>query len=269
MSTLYNSIPVTACCRTICDIMGVDCGEKPAPANEAVKALCEKVFQGRKADRALLYNPDAIALWLYQNYTALFTGAMVHSQMAIPMLAVMPSVTPVCFSSMYTGLTPDEHGIKKYVKPVLKVDTIFDHFIRAGKKCAIISTTGDSMSLVFLEREMDYFIYDTVEEINLKALELIEQDRYDLIVVYNTNYDATMHKHGTEAPESMEALKDNIWTYGRLVEAVEQHWKDHDVLYGFMPDHGCHDIDGGCGSHGLDMEEDMNIIHFYGAKPRV
>ena len=268
MSTLFNSLPITSCCRTVCDIMGVSCGDGPAPANEAVKAMCEKAFSGRKADRALLYNPDAIALWLYQNYTHLFTDAMVCSGLAIPMLSVMPSVTPVCFASMYTGLMPDGHGIKKYVKPVLKVDTIFDHFIRAGKKCAIVSTTDDSMSLIFLERGMDYFIYDTVEEINLKALELIEQDAYDLLVVYNANYDATMHKTGPEAPQAMDALKDNLWTYSRLVEAVEQYWKGHDVLYGFLPDHGCHQIHKGAGSHGLDMEEDMNIIHFYGVKAR-
>jgi hypothetical protein len=86
--------------------------------------------------------------------------------------------------------------------------------------------------------------------------------------VYNANYDGTMHKTGPEAPEAMEALKDNIWTYGRLVEAVNEHWKNHDVVYGFMPDHGCHQIDKSAGSHGLDMEEDMNVIHFYGAKAK-
>ena len=59
MSTLYNSLPITSCCRTVCDIMGVACGEQPAAASEAVKVLCEKAFAGRKADRALLYNPDA------------------------------------------------------------------------------------------------------------------------------------------------------------------------------------------------------------------
>ena len=31
----------------------------------------------------------------------------------------------------------------------------------------------------------------------------------------------------------------------------------------FLPDHGCHEIDGQLGSHGLDMYEDMNVIHFY------
>jgi len=28
-------------------------------------------------------------------------------------------------------------------------------------------------------------------------------------------------------------------------------------------DHGCHEIDGGCGSHGLDMPEDLNIVQVY------
>ncbi len=28
-------------------------------------------------------------------------------------------------------------------------------------------------------------------------------------------------------------------------------------------DHGCHEIDEGTGSHGLDMPEDINIVHFY------
>jgi hypothetical protein len=37
----------------------------------------------------------------------------------------------------------------------------------------------------------------------------------------------------------------------------------HDTLVGFAMDHGCHEIDGGCGSHGLDMDEDLNILHLY------
>jgi len=265
---IYNSVPITSCCRTIAQAMGVDCDPSPAPANSAVIELCQQSFEGRKADRALIYNPDAIALWLYQRYTSRFIPAMICSQLDMPMLSVMPSVTPVCFASMYTGLLPEEHGIRKYIKPILKVDTLFDFFVRAGKRCAIVSTTDDSVSMIFLEREMDYFIYDTVEEITEKALQLIAEDSYDLIVVYHGNYDSTMHKYGTQSTQAISALEANISDYRLLVDAVHKHWKSHDVIYGFLPDHGCHDIDAGCGSHGLDMEEDMNIIHFYGAKPR-
>ena len=42
-------------------------------------------------------------------------------------------------------------------------------------------------------RDMDYFIYPTVEECNEKALDLIEKDKYDLMVLYNGNYDYMMH----------------------------------------------------------------------------
>ena len=56
---------------------------------------------------------------------------------------------------------PDVHGIQEYIKPVLQTDTLFDAFLRAGKRVAIISTDGDSMSRIFLERNMDYYFYDT------------------------------------------------------------------------------------------------------------
>ena len=39
------------------------------------------------------------------------------------------------------------------------------------------------------------------------------------------------------------------------------------TLLGFAMDYGCHKIDGGCGSHGLDMPEDINIVHLYQGYP--
>lgn len=48
---------------------------------------------------------------------------------------------------------------------------------------------------------------------------------------------------------------------------IRTHWKGHNSLVGFAMDHGCHEIDGNCGSHGLDMEEDLNIVHSYQIYP--
>ena len=48
-----------------------------------------------------------------------------------------------------------------------------------------------------------------------------------------------------------------------FAKAIKENWTNHKTLLGFAPDHGCHEIDGGAGSHGLMMPEDMNIIHFY------
>ena len=33
-------------------------------------------------------------------------------------------------------------------------------------------------------------------------------------------------------------------------------------------DHGCHEIYGDLGSHGLDMDEDLNIVHLYKIYPK-
>ena len=149
------------------------------------------------------------------------------------------------------------------MKPVIKIDTIFDALIRNGRKPAIVSTAGDSMSKIFLERDLDYYFYDTVEQVNAKACELIMQDRHDFIAVYNGNYDACMHKTGPESQESLGELRSNVRTFGMFYELIAERWKMHDTLIGFAMDHGCHEIDGNCGSHGLDMEEDLNIVHLY------
>lgn len=266
MSDLYSSICISSVKASALEIAGIEIPDNIEKANPVLTALAQKKLGNEKVDRVVIYNPDAVALWIYQKYTSMFTKAALCSDVALPMLSVMPSVTPVCFASMYSGVMPDIHGIKKYEKPVLSVNTIFDSFVNAGKKAAIVSTAGDSISTIFLNRNMEYFIYDTPEEVNKKALELIDEDRFDLIVIYNGNYDGTMHKHGPEAAESLAALEMNIDFYSELVEKISVQWKDHKVFYGFCPDHGCHEIDGGCGSHGLDMEEDMNVIHFYGVK---
>lgn len=267
MDGLYNSVCITSVAPTVLKAAGISHAEMEKE-NSALLALKEKKIGGASIDRVFIYNPDAVALWLYGKYTDYFTQAMLCSDIAVPMLSVMPSVTPVCFASMYTGVMPAVHGIRKYTKPVLTQNTIFDEYIKAGKKCAVVSTEGDSISMIFLERNMDYFIYETEEEVNKKAFELIEKDEYDLIVVYNGDYDGNMHKVSPEGEKALEALKRNIKTYSELVSSINKNWKNHNVLYGFCPDHGCHEIDGGCGAHGLDMEDDMNIIHFYGVKAK-
>lgn len=266
MSDLNSSLCISSVYATALELAGIEIPEGIDSPNPVVTALAKKKLGNGKTDRTVIYNPDAVALWVYQKYTDKFIPAQLCTDFSLPMLSVMPSVTPVCFASMYTGVTPEIHGIRKYEKPVLKCRTVFDSFIENGKKCAIVSTSGDSISTIFLERNMDYFIYGTVEEVNAKALEIIGEDKYDFVVIYNGNYDGTMHRHGPEAEESLSALDGNVAFFAELCDKIESEWKNHNVFLGFCPDHGCHEIDGGCGSHGLDMEEDMNVIHFYGVK---
>ncbi len=260
---MTNQNSLDTLCASLSYAMGIDPPDCAAAPNADLCRYLDETLCGKKADRIFMYNPDAIAQWIYEKYPSLFTEVKQRVDIEIPFCSVMPSVTPVCFGTMYTGAQPQIHGIKAYVKPVITIDTIFDALIRNGKKPAIVSTSGDSMSKIYLERDMDYFIYDTIEQVNAKAAELIIEDTYDFIAVYNGNYDSYMHKFGPESAEALGELRANVRTFGMFCEMISDHWKSHNTLIGFAMDHGCHETDSNCGSHGLDMEEDLNIIHFY------
>lgn len=255
-------------CAALAYAIGVDAPAMAAAPNPALTAYLDSGLAGRKADRLFLYNPDAIAQWIWEKYPQLLKEVTARTELEIPYRAVMPSVTPVCFGTMYTGAQPEVHGIRRYEKPVITTDTLFDALIRAGKRCVIIAETNSSLAKIFLGREMDYFDYPTIEQVNAKAAEAIINDRYDVIVVYNGNYDTVMHKFGPESLEALGELRANTEAFACFSALIEAHWQDHDTLAAFAMDHGCHEIDGGSGSHGLDMDEDMHIKHRYRVYPR-
>jgi hypothetical protein len=131
---MYNEISLDRLCAALCYAMGIDAPEFAAKADERLTAYVDEKFGGEKADRIFMYNPDAIAQWIYEKYPQLFVEMDNRTELSLPYKTVMPSVTPVCFGTMYTGAQPSVHGIQKYEKPVIKIDTIFDAFIRAAQR---------------------------------------------------------------------------------------------------------------------------------------
>ena len=268
MADVLNSFSLTGVAASLAEAMGIEAPREANPPLPQLTGLVKRSTASGQVDRVFMYNPDAIALWVYQKYTSFFDGVWPHVQLALPLRTVMPSVTPVCFGSLYTGAYPEVHGIRKYEKPIIRIDTLFDALIRAGKRAVIVGDPQCSLSNIFLERDMDYFPIDSIEGINEKAMELIEEDRYDFMVIYNGDFDGTMHKTGPESGASLEALAGNVRAFDAFARAIEAKWTQHDTLLAFAMDHGCHEIDGQSGSHGLDMPEDLNIMHFYGVVPR-
>lgn len=267
---MTNPNSLDTICAALAHAFGIPAPEMAAEANTDLVNYIDKIFGGEKADRIVMYNPDAIAQWIYEKYPQLCKAATDNADIKIPLATVMPSVTPVCFGTMYTGAQPCVHGIRKYEKPVITIDTFFDAMLRAGKKPALITYEKCSLSRIYLERKMDYYHYEegAIEDVNAKMTELILRDEHDFILIYNGNYDSVMHKHGPESVEALAELRTNAHTFGMLSKLIEEHWTGHNTLLGFAMDHGCHEIDGGNGSHGLDMEEDINIVHLYKGYPK-
>ncbi len=244
-------------------ILGIAAPKHAAQPNPQLVKFVNDAFDGEKADRIFLYNPDAIGQWLCEKYPEYISEVTERTHLTLPLLSPMPPKTPVCFGTMYTGAQPEVHGIQKYEKPVITIDTLFDALIRADKKPVIVSYGTASMSNIFNNRPMDYFFFDDISQVNAKAAQLILEDKHDVYMVYNGNYDVKVHDFGPEDPHTLGELRINAHVFGQFYELIRNNWGHHRTLLGFCPDHGCHLVRPGKGSHGLDIPEDREIFHFY------
>lgn len=265
---MFNSVSMTRFAATITDCMGIAApllGDRPIPQ---VKAMVDRLC-GKAVDRVLIYNPDAIGMWNYQHYTEEFAPLMNRVQMAVPIATVMPAVTPVCFGTMYTGALPEVHGIRAYEKPVITIDSLFDALARAGKKVALVAVADSSMDIIFAGRAIDYYSMPYDSEAEDKAAELIAENRHDVVVCYNQEYDDVMHLSTPQSADSYAAMKRHIASFARLSDAAAQHWAKQDSLVVFAPDHGTHVNAEGFGDHGDYIEDDINVLHYFGFYPHI
>lgn len=262
---MKNAISMTRFAASIAECIGI-----PAPAEAGepfapVKALLQKNGMSR-AEKLLIYNPDAVGLWLWQKYTEWFAPVMRHTQLAVPVCTVLPSYTPVCFGTMYTGVEPARHGIQKYEKHVLGQESLFDCLAKSGLKTVVVAVENSSMATIFGGREIDYHILPYDGEATDKAEELIRKSDYDVIVVYNQEYDDVMHRTYPESGRSLAALRHHIAAFDRLCIATEESWEGFDRMVCWATDHGIHTNEEGHGTHGSDLEDDLNVMHFFGAE---
>lgn len=267
MKKTFSTRPLTTLARSLAEIIGA---EAPALSDERNvpeinNLVAEKTANG-KVDRILIYNPDALGEWFYEKYTPYYAPVEKYCSLTVPFLTANPPKTPVCFGTMFTGAAPSVHGINRYEKKLITIDSLFDSWARSGLKVALCSVENQSIPLIFAGRNIDYYLYKNDELVVKKALELIKEDRYDVIEVYNQNYDTIMHVTHPRSALALRAARTHMSSFDRLATAVEENWGAHDTFIAFSPDHGTHRTLGGFGhgDHGKFIPEDMNILHFYG-----
>ena len=250
---------------TLCRIMGVPPikGATANPIQEVLEAAT-KACDGR-IEKALLYAPDAIGEGLFRDFQDEFDPLIRVAPLEVPIRSMRPSYTPVCYGSMFTGMKPEEHGITKYDKPVLRCDTLFDALARAGKRVAIVAVKDSSIDTIFRERNVDYYSEAYDPEAETRALQLLKEDSHDLILVYHQGYDDTMHGSTPRSPEALASFREHLATFKMFGEAMNDAWSESDRAIAFLPDHGTHiDPESGKGSHGTDSPDDMEVRHLWG-----
>ena len=214
-------------------------------------------------EKILIFCPDAVGDIHRQKYPEKLARVEKLAGMRFKSTSVMASVTPVCFATIFSGASPEVHGIKTYTKPVLTVETLFDVLAKAGKNVAVLSRNGCSIDKIFRDRNVDFFSFRTDAAIHKQTRKLLEDSDYDVIVSYYMDYDALSHRNGPYADVCVDALETGVQYFETLVADVDKYWKDFDRTVIWAPDHGNHVIDETSGGHGTNTAEDMVVNHFY------
>ena len=249
---------------TICHLLGI------APPNISSEPALDLVISGvaggnHPLEKCLIVSPDAIGAHLWHAHEPELNQILSLVPLRVALRSVMPPKTPVCFASIFTGAQPEIHGIQSYTRPVLQCDTFFDALIRARKKVAIVAFQNSSVDLLFRNRAMAYFLEKDDKSVTERTLEVIQSDEYDVIVVYQQEYDDHLHASTPFSELCIQAFKQHIQDFKKMAEAVTLKWADKSHVIVFAPDHGAHlDPNTGMGDHGLDIPEDMDLFHCYG-----
>ena len=262
MADHYNLYSLKHFAGIVADCMNMELPEAFAPSIPWLSQLLKERLGGT-ADRVVLYHADAVGHHIWQKYTNLFAPVYQHTSLSVPFLSTVESVTPVAHATMYTGLDPEGHGIQTYVRPKLECETLFDVWLKAGKKVAIVAQDDSTFLHIFAGRNLDYFEASNAVGVQEIALKLIESDEYDVISIHTFDYDNAAHAFGPESKQALNAVNLEAEGFHHIAEALKKN-PGHRTLLTYSPDHGQHPVIGGTGQHGSKQIEDMNIVHFFG-----
>ena len=259
---MRGMLDVGSVTSTVCELFGV-----PRPADCVAPPFSEvAAFAARRTvKKILVFAADAIGAHLVRAYPEAFEPVARHAPTSVLASAVMPSVTPVCFASMFTGAPPDIHGIRKSERPTLTCDTLFDALSRTGRRVAIVAVKNSSIDLIFRNRRIDYFSGTYDKEVVEQTLNLIAEDQHDFILAYQQEYDDKIHATAPRSPEALRAMANHVRNFDRVARAARERWATTSHAVAFVSDHGTHiDATTGRGTHGSNMADDLEVRLFWG-----
>jgi len=256
------SLTIASVTPTLCRLFRI---APPAECSERPIGLSLEQGAPPLVQRALVFVADAIGSHLVNAHENAFASVIRHAPMRIEVRSVMPSITPVCMASMFTGAPPHVHGNRTTERRILSCDTMFDAFARAGRSVAVATVQGSSIDRIFQRRPGHFFPETSDGEVAERAQHLLEKNEHDLIVTYQQEYDDRMHETTPQSPEALGALFRHIQAFDALASAARNRWAGTTHVIAFLSDHGAHvDSSTGRGNHGTDLAEDLDVTHFWG-----
>ncbi|MGR3765277.1 alkaline phosphatase family protein [Rossellomorea sp. NS-SX7] len=178
------------------------------------------------------------------------------------METVYPARTVVCFSSMFTGTYPHEHGITSNMvwKLGIKVESIFDSLRKAGKKgrllgvAHLVDSMGDDVETYTAVMHND----KADPTIMKKAKHIMKEQDPDLFIVQMIGTDQTGHSRGVLYDEYLQKIKEADRLIEDFVGWMKEEGKMEDTTLIICADHGQAD---GIGGHG-HLDEGERFVPF-------
>lgn len=179
------------------------------------------------------------------------------------METVYPARTVVCFTSMFTGTYPYEHGITSNMvwKLGIKVESIFDALRKVGKKgrmlgiAHLVDSMGTDVETVTAVMHND----QADPNIMKKAKKIMKEQDPDLFIVQMIATDQTGHSRGTLYDEYIQKIEEADALVKDFVQWLEQEGKMENTTLMICADHGQAD---GIGGHG-HLDEGERFVPFF------
>lgn len=194
---------------------------------------------------------------LYEADAPFLHGLMREGTVYETMETIYPARTVTCFSSMFTGTYPREHGIKSNMvwDLLVKVESIFDVLKKQGKKgvlfgCAhLIDAFGD-----YVESFTAVSHNDVVDKKIMEQAKVIyERENPDLFIVQMIAVDQTGHSRGVLYPEYLQKINEADKLIADFHAWLTARGEMDETAFIVMADHG---QGNGIGGHGhLDVGE--------------
>ncbi|WP_373232058.1 alkaline phosphatase family protein [Cohnella sp.] len=185
------------------------------------------------------------------------------------METVYPARTVVCFSSMFTGTYPREHGIRSNMvwKLGIKVESIFDSLRKVGKTgrllgiAHLIDSMGDDVESVTAVMHNDAADRNIIERAKL----IMAEQNPDLLVAQLIGVDQTGHSRGVLYDEYLQKIAEADRLIQDFVGWLESRGMMKNTTLVICADHGQAD---GIGGHG-HLDEGERFVPFFMHGPTI
>lgn len=239
---------------------------KPAEYEE----FTEKEEINAKSDKVIVIVVDGMRKDRFEKAHTPFLNALKEEGTEYrQMETVYPARTVVCFSSMFTGTYPREHGITSNMvwRLGIKVESIFDSLRKAGKKgkllgiAHLVDAMGSDVETVTAVMKND--VADP--SIMKRARQIMENDNPDLLIVQMIATDQTGHSRGVFYDEYLQKINEADQLIEEFVDYLdsEGHMKNTTLI--ICADHGQAD---GIGGHG-HLDEGERFVPFIMHGPHI